>query len=292
MCAPVWAGAETYAPGELDRVLEGAALLVAERRAQGALVLEDGRPAAFGLTTFVFEAFIDAYLNAPHPHLGKRLLTSVLDASPPTVLEIDQIAQRNRAGGLQTVIANCAMHPKARDQGTVLGAIIDASFHVHRGYRIVRYVNEVFGSDVGIIESSRSYEIRRKFELRVGSSVVPSLVGTLTREQAVASSNPMLPLFAYSPPRLAFTNAEQRLLSEALSGGTDETLSARLGIPITAVKARWRRVQERVARVAPNLFPDGSLVSGLGRGAQWRHLVLQYVRNHPSELTPYVWHDS
>jgi hypothetical protein len=118
-----------------------------------------------------------------------------------------------------------------------------------------------------------------------------SLVGTVTREQAAAWSNPILALFTYSPPKLRFTAPEQRLLSEALAGGTDETLSAHLGIPLSAVKARWTRIQERVMRFAPDLFANLRVAPhrDRGRGVQTRHLILRYLRDHPSELTPYVW---
>jgi hypothetical protein len=116
-----------------------------------------------------------------------------------------------------------------------------------------------------------------------------SLLGTVTREQAAARTSPMLALFAYSPPRLHFTPAEQRVLSEALGGAVDETLSARLGIPLSAVKARWTRIQERVVRYAPELVAAVRHGRGYGRGNQRRHLILNYVRDHPSELTPYAW---
>lgn len=290
MCAPIWGGAETYAPRELQRVLDGAALLLSQRRGQGAVVLEDGHPRAFGMTTFVDESFIEAYLEDPHAHLGKRLLLDAQNPRATSVLQWKQIAERNAVGGLQTVVVNCAMDPATRDPATVLGAVIAASFDVHRGYRIARYINEVFGqSDVAIIEASRSYEIRRTFELQFDGGVTRSLVGTLTREQASAWSNPLLAMFAYSPPRLRFTPAEQQLLVAALAGATDQTLSTRLNVRLSAVKARWTRVQARVTRLAPKLLSDVPVARRLERGVQTRHLILQYVRDHPSELTPYAW---
>jgi hypothetical protein len=293
MCVPLWGGAETYAPLELEQVIDGAALLLDQRRALGAIVLEDGQPRAFGMTTFVDEAMIDTYFEDPHPHLGKRLLLDAQNPHAASVLQPHQIARRNAAGGLQVVVVNTTIDPASCDPGTVLGAVFAAFFHVHRGYRIARCINEVFGEmAVSIVEASRSYEIRRAFELPVGRSTIRSVVGTVTREQAVAWSNPLLAMFVYSPPRLRFTHAEQRLLSEALAGVTDETLSARLSVPVSAVKARWTRIQERVARLAPELFTSIRETLRIGRGVQTRHLILQYVRDHPSELTPYAWPDT
>jgi hypothetical protein len=287
-CAPLWGGAETYAPGELPQVLDAAALLLRERRGQGAIIREDGHPRAFGMTTFVDERFIDAYLENPHPHIGKRLLLDARNAST-SVLRLDQIAERNGGDGLQLVVTNSNIDPATRDPSTVMGAVIAATFDCHRGYRIARYVNEVFGEmAVSMVAASRSFEIRRIFELLIGGGTMRSLVGTVTREQAAASTNPLLALFAYSPPRLGFTPAEQELLTEALDGVTDEGLSDRLRIPVSSVKARWTRVQQRVAYATPELFGDVAEGRSGTRGPQTRHLILRYVRDHPSELTPYA----
>src|SRR4051812_893970 len=87
-CAPLWCGAETYAPGELAQVLDAAALLLRERRGQGAIIRKDGHARAFGMTTFADERFIDAYLENPHPHIGKRLLLDARNAESTSVLRL------------------------------------------------------------------------------------------------------------------------------------------------------------------------------------------------------------
>jgi len=287
LCAPLWGGRETYAANELSLVLEGAGLLLTEGRALGAIVREDGTPRSFGMTTFATEEFISDYLGNPHPHVGRRLLLDARNPDAKSILTLAQIAERNVAQGLQVVVANTAFDTASRDPDTVLGQLIAAFLEVHRGYRIARIVNEVFGAAAMlIVRDSRCYEIARVFDLGHTGEPLESLVGTLTREQAAAWKNPLLAMFAYSPPRLFFTPAEQHLIAEALAGGTDATLSARLGIPRSAVKARWTRIQQRVARTAPELFADVPLPHR-GRGVQTRHLILNYVRQHPSELTPY-----
>ena len=79
----------------------------------------------------------------------------------------------------------------------------------------------------------------------------------------------------------------QSLLSVALSGGTDEWLSERLGIPVTAVKSRWIRIQQRTATRLPQLLQEVPMGHARVRGVQTRHIILDYVRRTPSELTPY-----
>src|SRR4051812_32559976 len=211
----MWGGAGDYAPGELPQVLERATRLLGEKRARGAVILENGQPRSFGLTVFADEAVIDAYLEDPHPHLGKRLLLESRNPHSASVLDVQHIAQRNAADGLQLVVANCNLHPRTRDPATVMGATIAATLDVHRGYRIARYVNEVFGDlPVSMVESSGAFDVRAVFELPVAGAKMRSLVGVITREQAAARMNPMLALFAYSPPQLHFTHGQQHLLSE------------------------------------------------------------------------------
>jgi len=95
ICAPLWSGAYFYAPGELSRVMDSAARLLEEQRGIGAVV-GDRVPRAFGLTVFADESFVDAYLEHPHPHLGKRLLLDAADPSSTSVLRLDQIAEGQR----------------------------------------------------------------------------------------------------------------------------------------------------------------------------------------------------
>jgi hypothetical protein len=95
-------------------------------------------------------------------------------------------------------------------------------------------------------------------------------------------------MFVYNPPRIRFTRVQQDILAAALAGATDEQLSARLGIPLTTVKSRWTRIQQRTATLVPELFEEIPISRAGGRrGVQTRHLILQYVRENPAELTPY-----
>jgi hypothetical protein len=289
LCGPLWGGRQTYVEGELSEVLAGAAQLLSQDRALGAIVVEDGRPRAFSITTFADEVFVARYLDDVHPHIGKRLLLDALDPASTSVLHVHQIAERNAEGGLQVVVANSAFDAAAREPDVVLGRLITAFHDTHRGYRIARIIDEAFGAvPMSVVAGLGGCEVLQVFDLPVPGGTLGSLVATMTREQAAASRNPLLAVFAYSPPRLFFTAAEKELIAEALDGATDDITRRRLGIPLSAVKARWSRIQERVARVAPELLEGvPAMPHRRGRGVQTRHLILQYVRDHPSELTPY-----
>jgi hypothetical protein len=74
-------------------------------------------------------------------------------------------------------------------------------------------------------------------------------------------------------------------LSAAIEGQTDSDLAVSLHLTVPAVKARWRSIFARCARlrpeVAPEFYGEGS------RGPQKRHRVLAYLREHPEELRPF-----
>ena len=109
----------------------------------------------------------------------------------------------------------------------------------------------------------------------------------MNRAEAVARWSPLLPMFTHTAPRAHFTKPEQLLLREALRGATDSELSARLKISPAAVKSRWKRAYERLADHVPELLPPREPQTSVSRGVQVRHLVLEFVRLNPSELTPY-----
>jgi hypothetical protein len=141
---------------------------------------------------------------------------------------------------------------------------------------------------VDIVARGGSFTEVRQFDLHEpGGQVISSGVFVLDREDAVARRSPLLPLFTYSPPRVWFTPPEQQLLRAALSGMTDEGLRMKLGVATSTVKARWTRIQQRVSARLPELRAHLSKGPANGRGPQIRHLILDYVRRNPSELTPH-----
>ena len=94
--------------------------------------------------------------------------------------------------------------------------------------------------------------------------------------------------FLYAPPQFGFSRSEQRLLSSALGGGTDDELSDDLGISLAAVKKTWRMIYERVAACQSSLVPTKSQSEEWtqDRGKQKKQRLLSYLREHPEELRP------
>jgi hypothetical protein len=288
-CAPLWGDKRAYAPAEFARATARLAGLLQQQRALGAAILEDDQVRGFGVTGFVDPDVVESFLAAPHEQFGKRLL---LDDSlgPDVILDRRRIAEGNSRAGLQLVVLNTNYDPDARHPDIVLGSVMASFQAVHRGYRVARIVNEVHGAEaVDVAVTSRSFEVRQRFVDVGGVKGLSGAVLTLTREQAAEWRNPLLAMFAYSPPRIYFTEPEQHILRLALTGAPDWDIAERLRVPETAVKGRWTRIQERAFGAVPELSAKlASRTTATGRGRQNRHLILEYVRQHPSELTPYL----
>ena len=296
LCAPLWGGRETLPPGAVQGAIRVAADLLSTDRARGRLFIDDdGVVCAFGCSAFVTRTCADAIVAQPTQSFGTHLL---LDASVQRlVLDARGVEHANADGGVDLLVVaqGYALRGGVSEGGefaSILGAMMHAFVDTHRGYNIVRIVNEVFGEEgMAAITSAAAggLDVRARCETRLPSGApLRSLCWTLTRDGAKQHASLLLPMFLYTPPRLRFTPAEQALLRSALRGHTDRQSSERLGVPLTAVKARWTRIQARVANELPALATRApSSLQPASRGNQSRQSILEYVRDHPSELTPY-----
>jgi len=282
-CAALWPDRNAYTNQEFAAALRSCAQLFDERRAIGARVHENERLSAFGLSVFLQPDFADAYLAAPHPLLGKRLL---LDPRP--IAGFADIAAANANRGLCLCVLAANFDVTSPNAAAALGLCMQATLDMHRGYRIERFINEAVGdANIEFLATSGAFDFVRTFETAAPGTALRSALFTLTKERAAERKSTLLPLFVYNPPRVGFTPAEQDLLRAALDAAPDDVISARLGIPLSATKARWTRIHQRVAARLPeirNAVPRPQDMTR--RGPQLRHLVLAYVRDNPSELTP------
>jgi hypothetical protein len=172
--------------------------------------------------------------------------------------------------------------------GALMGTLLKDFQEVHRGFRLTRMLGEVFGREgVDIVTTSGVYPDVHMFSTRDRSGAdVPSAVFSMTHDQAIRRYSALLPMFTYFVPRIGLTVAEKEVIREALRGATDVQVKERLRISLAAVKSRWTRAYERILSRAPGVLPLRD-VHKLDRGPQVRHRVLEFVRDNPSELTPY-----
>jgi hypothetical protein len=87
---------------------------------------------------------------------------------------------------------------------------------------------------------------------------------------------------------LGFNRSEQRMLSCAVPGATDEQLAEALETSLSVVKKMWvsiyRRVEDCVPELVANSLPSD--IPASGRGREKRRRLLAYLREHPEELRP------
>jgi hypothetical protein len=274
--------------GEYRQFVRTLRLLCEQRRAIGRLISEPGtgRARVFGITTFVDESIVDAYLQRPHASIGKHVVLQ-----PDAILDADAIARRNAGVGAQAVvIAHGYDIDDTPPQGFewLLGTGMQAFIDTCRGFRLARIVNVVCGQfGATAVERNGAFRVVGRFTDSYPRGVVHTGVFTLTREDALATRNLLLPMFLYTPPRVRFTPSEQQIILAALDGRTDAELSRSLEMPMTAIKARWNRIHLRFFAQLPDLDRRASPSGDGVRGGQTRHIVLEYVRRNACELTPY-----
>jgi DNA-binding CsgD family transcriptional regulator len=203
----------------------------------------------------------------------------------------------NTSTGLHNFTWHGCTRIEVRARPEVPNALITGFIEEHRGF----FLRELLAQG----ESEQSLQLMLNTGALLWSSAVggyvvappestkrllaePHVLG-LTRELALGQIGSWAgSLFIYQPPQFGLRPSEQRLLTTALDGGTDEELAEELGISLSAVKKAWRTIYQRIAGSQPALLPDDSTVQGWGgkRGKEKKQRLIAYLREHPEELRP------
>jgi hypothetical protein len=203
---------------------------------------------------------------------------------------------------LNLVCWDCGFRPEYEAHGEVQRYWMSSFIQIHQGYLWKE-----------VISSQPDRADRLDFILKSGGCLWDPLAGgytsTLRKDLSEVVSQPNVvgitrdlelkrqgdwagswvgALFDYHPPVLGFSRSEQRLLSCALLGPTDEHLAEILGTSLPAVKKMWVSIYCRVEDCLPELIGDPlqADVPPSGRGKEKRRRVMAYLREHPEELRP------
>jgi DNA-binding CsgD family transcriptional regulator len=289
-------------PDIIDSRLTGAeavracATLLADGGMMGVLidaVRPDGRAALVGVGggAFVSRPFIEAERVHPRPGLMDRVLGSIVDGRS-VALSAREIAAANAGDGLNLAVI---LHHWRSDlcdelQRDVRRQLMEKFVQDIRGFRMREVLAE--GRD----ESELTWCLAGGFRLR-GEGPTPSIAlsnGTpfrftvgITQAEGLASEGSTLSLlFHYLPPRLGFTGSQRRMLNEALQHRTDVEIATALGVSVSAVKKAWAGIFDKAAEILFCETRNAASRDRSTRGAQKRHLLLTYLREHPEELRP------
>ncbi len=243
------------------------------------------RIVGFGASVFVSAAFAAAELRDPRPGLNSRVIAS-LDRGPRVLLTIDEIARGNAGTGLDLVVLYGSWPEQQLAPDCLLELqmmLVSSIVQLHAGYKLRVMLSIAAGEQV-------LYRRRSGVVTELATFAELNQVYNVIRAPQVDSNQSSLAaqLFHYRAPVLGLSDCEKELLAQALDGATDGDLAEAIGLSVPAVKARWRSIYARFARVDPDY--DDEAVERDHRGPQKRHRVLSYVRQHAEELRPYCQH--
>jgi hypothetical protein len=245
--------------------------------------IEGRRIVGFGAAVFVSAEFAASELANPRPFLNSRVIENV-HAGRPVLLTAAGIARANAGDGLDMVnLCGSLLEPILNlDERAQVQTLLAVSLaQLLAGYRLNRIFGEATNSEMRAMLDSNLVRELASFPER-------NLAIYLATEQ-VASAQPFsIPrtIFNYREPLLRLSGGDQELLCAALEGQTDAELAVSLHLTVPAVKARWRSVFARFAKMEASLTPE--FFGQGGRGPQKRHRVLAYAREHPEELRPFT----
>lgn len=261
-------------------------------RCFNSVVIESGTPkriVASGASVFVTSDFMTQELERPRPHVNSRILASIASRKS-VVLPESALCGDDTHRLVDFVVLNGDYLSDCLSQEELdeVQMLLPFTFmEAHLGYRLNRILIEWTG------------ERQRRFH---HSSGVWRAVETfaqedrglsiLTRKDALAVSGSIAgALFQYQEPILQLHETDKHLLAEALRGGTDSEMAARMNLSLASIKKRWLSLFQRVAETQPALLPGCREQSwNAFRGPQKRHHILDYVRSHPQEIRPFRWY--
>jgi hypothetical protein len=276
--------------------------LIDEDRVIGGLVEEQQgrRPVALTLSSFVPHDFYARYTAAPWSCLTNWLLEKGLAGEHAMFLDRLGQIEGNLGPGLDLVMLDYIQDPMdwTSDEGRrVMTHFMPLFLQAHRGYNL-RSMTVEAGLAYEPMALGAGYRLLAHIEIgeRSGVELPPGAssrrgVYAITREQArlVPPSSPISAIFTYHPPRFRFTAGEQRVLSRAIEGFTDDEIAAALRVSHDAVKQTWRSIYDHVFTVMPELVVREGEAATVGiRGQEKRRRVSAYLRDNAQELRPHV----
>jgi len=250
-----------------------------------------------GITAFLSDNFLRELKTPPFFWMGPELARRVARGDHSSLLSLRQIQVANSQEGLNLAVWHASIRNEDVNRVEVWTELMTAFLSEHVGFLLKELVSQ--GESPQHLEGIRNTGgfLLKSQDVGYGDFdgtdlhelvLQPHIVG-LTREMALQQLGSWIgTLFQYEPPQFGFSRSEQRLLLSALPGGTDEQLSAELGVSLSTIKKTWRSAYDRVAACFPELIPSNSPSNSKtsARGRDKKQHLISYLRAHPQELRP------
>ena len=251
-----------------------------------------------GFTVIVRDDFVKDLKTPPHFWIGPEMIRRIARGGSPFLTD-KEVREGNSGSGLSMVCWDACIRPGYKVHAALHRSIMSVFIEKHRGYLWKEIISSQVHSPehLDFVFKTGGYlwdPIERAYTstLRQGASEIvasPHVVG-ITQELDVQrgtwSGSWVGNLFDYHAPKLGLSRSEQRMLSCALPGATDETLAEHLDISLSAVKKMWISIYRRAEESLPEFVPDLPDIPANGRGREKRRSLLVYLREHPEELRP------
>jgi hypothetical protein len=264
-----------------------------------------GAPICFaGITAVVRDDFLLEMKTTPHFWIGPEIVRRIIAGKSPVLnSKSKEFRDANSRGGLNLVCLENCVHPSYSADAEFLRYVMSTFLQIHRGYLWKEVIaNQPESPDrLGMLLNTGAL-----IWDPVTSTYFPALredPGAVVREPHIFGNTRKLEqnrqsdwkgswagaLFDYHAPRLGFSRSEQRLLSYALSGATDEYLAATMGTSLSTIKKTWVSIYGRAGEHLPAAASTREWleVTSTGRGRERRRHLLSYLRERPEELRPY-----
>ncbi len=251
-----------------------------------------------GFTVIVRDQFLNELKTPPHFWIGPEMIRRIVKGESP-FLSSNEIREANSRDGLNLVCWDNWVRPGYEVH---VRSMLPVFIEKHRGYfwkelissqaqspEHLEFVLKTGGYLWDPVAGAYAPTLRNAPGEIVASPHVLGTTAELELKRGTWSGSWVGNLFDYHPPMLGFSRSEQRLLSYALPGVTDEQLAGMLEISLPAVKKMWVSIYRRVEDHLPELISNPLLpeIPTSGRGREKRRRVLDYVREHPEELRPF-----
>jgi DNA-binding CsgD family transcriptional regulator len=252
----------------------------------------------FGLSAFFTDDAVARYYDDPPAFLDMELLDRCrMGETARCFLSAEEIARANAGDGLS--LFGLSWLQSTYDFQQPSGRkLLEMSFQImigfHRGYQLQRAMHTGW-AEYAMAMHAVGFADYKQPVAEPGSPYLshPNQHARIYGRHTAMDAKQALPgspisyLFSNDRPVFGLTVAEQSVIECALADLPDASIAAALGISVTAVQQRWKRIYQRAAATRPALIVDGDPRDDAVRGNEKRRQVLNYVRNHPEELRPY-----
>ncbi len=245
---------------------------------------------------FVSDDFATELATPPLKWIGPALVDRFLHGSAPLLTDTE-VRYANSTGGVNILVWPTAPRANFDNLPELLQGSQTLFFDAYRGFNIKRLQTQAsLPAEIAIAVNSGAWCLRdgdtvhfRTLDQPAETAVLQPHLLEVTKELAAQQPGTWVSLLlAHRNPMIGLTRSEQRLLSAALRGGTDQDLSEQLGISLSAVKKMWAAIYFRVQSRRPfglSLELDEHLDGD--RGKEKKRKLLAHLRDHPEELKPY-----